>query len=416
MKQLIIFFLSIILSISILNFKVHAKDSIPEVSADSAVLIDAVTGTILYSKNMDTAYPPASTTKLMTALLTLEKSKLDDTVTVSKKVPFVDGSKIGLSEGEEIKVKDLLYGLILMSGNDCAEALAEHIGGSIENFSVMMTSRAKELGCENTNFVNPSGLYNENHKTSAKDLAFIMREIVKNADYREIASTFAYKVPPTNKHPEGIHLGNENKLINKNSMYYYQGAEAGKTGYTVQSLHSYVASANRNGQRLIVALVHDKNKAFYTDSKNLFNYGFNNFELTQLYKKGDTVDTFSEDGLKVPLTAAEDYFYVREKNSEVVPRTTLLETSLKDKSFKIGDKIMEASITLNDKKLPNLQLESSINHEIKSVFNSHPTNSNGKSNINMYLLASLIALPVLIVIAAFIKTKNRRTKYKSKYK
>jgi serine-type D-Ala-D-Ala carboxypeptidase (penicillin-binding protein 5/6) len=404
------------LSISLIDLKVYAKEPAPSVSADSAVLIDAVTGTILYSKNMNTAYPPASTTKVMTALLTLENTKLDDVVTVSKKVPFVDGSKIGIAEGEEITVKDLLYGLILMSGNDCAEALAEHIGGSLENFAAMMTERAKELGCENTNFVNPSGLYDKNHKTSAKDLAFIMREATKHSQYREIASTFSYKIPPTNKHPEGIHLGNENKLINKNSSYYYEPAEAGKTGYTVQSLHSYVASANKNGQRLIVALVHDQNKTFYKDSKSLFNYGFNNFELSQLYKKGDIVDTFTEGDLKVPLTAAEDYYYVKEKGSVDVPKTSLIETSLKDKSFKLGDKIMEASTTLNDKNLSNLQLESGIDHEIKSVFNSSIAVSNNTGKINIYLVASLIILSMLILVVWFIKTKKRRFIYKSKYK
>ena len=416
MKKLIIIFLLIMLSISTINIQVHAKNSAPEVSADSAVLIDAATGTILYSKNMNTPYPPASTTKVMTVLLTLENTKLDDVVTVSKKVPFVDGSKIGIAEGEELKVKDLLYGLILMSGNDCAEALAEHIGGSIEGFAVMMNAKAKEIGCENTNFVNPSGLYDKNHKTSAKDLALIMREAAKHPEYIEVASTFAYKIPSTNKHPEGIHLGNENKLLNKNSSYYYQPAEAGKTGYTVQSLHSYVACATINGQRLIVALIHDKNKTFYQDSKKLFEYGFNNFDLIELYKKGDTVDIFTEEDLTVPLTAAEDYYYVKEKGSLEVPKTSLIETSLKDKSFKKGDKIMEASTTLKDEKLPSLQLESSIDHEIKSVFNSSIAAPSDKSKVNIYLLTSFVILSVLIFLVSYIKAKKRRFKFKSKYK
>jgi serine-type D-Ala-D-Ala carboxypeptidase (penicillin-binding protein 5/6) len=416
MKRLITIFLSTMLSISLLNFKVHAKDPVPLVSADSAVLIDAATGTVLYSKNMNAAYPPASTTKVMTALLTLENTKLEDVVTVSKKVPFVDGSKIGIAEGEQLTVKDLLYGLILMSGNDCAEALAEHIGGSIEGFAVMMTAKAKELGCQNTNFVNPSGLYDANHKTSAKDLAFIMREAIKHPEYKEIASTFAYKIPPTNKHPEGIHLGNENKLINKNSSYYYEPAEAGKTGYTTQSLFSYVASASKNGQRLIVALVHNPTKTYYVESKNLFEYGFKNFELSQLYKKGDTVDTFTEEDLSVPLKAAEDYYYVKEKGSSEVPNTTLMSSSIIEKSFKQGDKIMEASISLKGEKLPNLQLESAIDHELKSVFNSNVAGSNSRNSINVYVLAPLLVLSMLILAVFYIKYKKRRFKYKSKYK
>jgi serine-type D-Ala-D-Ala carboxypeptidase (penicillin-binding protein 5/6) len=415
MKRLIILCLAAMLSISSINFKVYAKDPEPIVSADSAVLIDAATGTVLYSKNMNAAYPPASTTKVMTALLTLENTKLDDIVTVSKKVPFVDGSKIGIAEGEQIIIRDLLYGLILMSGNDCAEALAEHISGSLESFAEMMTAKAKELGCENTNFVNPSGLYDANHKTSAKDLALIMREAIKHPEYKEIASTFAYKIPPTNKHTEGIYLGNENKLINKNSSYYYQSAEAGKTGYTTQSLFSYVASASKNGQRLIVALVHSKSKTYYDESKKLFEYGFNNFELKELYKKGDTVNTFTEEDLSVPLKAAEDYYYVKEKGSSEVPKTTLMSSSIIEKSFKQGDKIMEASIILKDEKLPNLQLESAVDHESKSVFNSKVAASNSGNKINVYLLVPLLLLSVLIISASYIKYKKRNS-YKSKYK
>jgi serine-type D-Ala-D-Ala carboxypeptidase (penicillin-binding protein 5/6) len=408
MKKLGTLFLSIMLSISIINTKVYAKEPAPAVSADSAVLLDAATGEVLYSKNMNEAYPPASTTKVMTALLTLEKAKLDDMVTVGKKVPYVDGSKIGLAEDEQLSVKDALYGLILMSGNDCAESLAAHVGGSIENFTAMMNARAKELGCENTNFVNPHGLYDENHKTSAKDLALIMREVVKHPEFRQIASTFAYKIPPTNKHPEGINLGNENKLINKNSMYYYSAAEAGKTGYTTQSLFSYVASASKNGQRLIVALVHNPSKTYYEESKRLLEYGFNNFELLKLYNKGDVVATISEKDLNIPLTAAEDYYYVKEKNSSAVPDTSVIKEELSDKSFKKGDDIAEASITLNNKNLPNLKLATGVDHEINSVFNSAALTSTSGRSLNVYLfIASLLALAFLTVIASIRKSRKR---------
>jgi len=409
MKKYIVFFLSIILLISNINYKVSAKDAEPSVTADSAVLMDATTGTILYSKNMNTAYPPASTTKTMTALLTLENTKLDDIVKVSKKVPFVDGSKIGLYEGEEIHVKDLLYGMLLLSGNDCAEALAEHVGGSIDDFAKLMNKRAKELGCENTNFVNPSGLYDSNHKTSAKDLALIMRELIKHPEFREISSTFSYKIPPTNLHPDGINLANENKLINKNSMYYYAPAEAGKTGYTIQSQHSYVASASKNGHRLIAAFVHDGQKNFYVDAKNLFNYGFNNFDLVKLYSKGDKVATYTEDNLNIPLLADDDYYYVKEKNTVEVPVTNLISKSLKDVSFKKGDKIMEASINFKNNSLHNIALISGIDHEIKSAL-SFNVSSNGKhGNITPYFLDSVLGIIVLVLAIRII---NKRRAYR----
>ncbi len=181
-----------------------AKDSKPnlKIAADGVVLMDSKTGKIIYSKNPDKPYPPASTTKIMTALLTLERGNLDDIVTIGRKPPLAEGSKIYILEGEKIKVRDLLYGLLLASANDCAEALAEYLSGSLDNFSKDMNKRAKELGCINTNFVNPSGLYNDKHRTSARDLAIIMNELVKQPEYSKIATTLSYNIPPTNKSKE----------------------------------------------------------------------------------------------------------------------------------------------------------------------------------------------------------------------
>jgi D-alanyl-D-alanine carboxypeptidase len=272
-----------------------------------------------------------------------------------------------------------------------------------------MTERAKELGAENTNFVNPSGLYDENHKTSAKDLALIMREITKHAEFLEIASTFSYKVPPTNKHLEGIHLANENKLVNKNSMYYYPLAEAGKTGYTVKSLHSYVASASNNGQRLIVALIHDKEKKFYVDSKSLFEYGFNNFELKQLYKKDDVVTTYINEGLNIPLLAQDDYYYIKEKASTAEPKAEIINSPLQDKSFKKGDSIMEASIIFENKSLRNLKLVSGVDHEAKSTFGISFDSGDSSKNSG-YTLQIFSAALVIVIIAVFgvIKYKHKK--------
>lgn len=292
MRKFVVLLMICLLVLSNFSGLVYAKDNPPTVSADSAVLMDATTGEVLYGKNMDTAYPPASTTKIMTALLTLENCNLDDVVTVGKNPPLADGSKIYIFEGEKITVRDLLYGLILVSANDCAEALAEYISGSMDKFAEKMNSRALELGCKDTNFVNPSGLFNPNHKTSAKDLALIMRQLVLNSEYTKIATTQSYKIAPTNKSTLERPLWNENKLIQKGSKYYYEGCEGGKTGYTVQSDHSYVASATKDGHRLIVALVHDKNKTFFDDAPALLNYGFNTYDLVKLYNKGDLVSNY----------------------------------------------------------------------------------------------------------------------------
>jgi D-alanyl-D-alanine carboxypeptidase len=369
MKKILTFVISFsLIFLNISNFKIYAKDNPPSASADSVVLMDAATGDILYGKNPDTPYPPASTTKLMTALLTLEKGNLDDIVTIGKNPPHADGSKIYLYEGEKIKVRDLLYGLLLVSGNDCAEALAEYIGGTQDNFVVEMNKRALELGAKDTHFVNPSGLYNDKHRTSARDLALIMRELSKHPEYTQIATTSFYKIPPTNKSKLERPLWNENRLIQKSSQLYYKWCEGGKTGYTIQSEHSYVATATKNGQKLIVVFLHDNGRAYFSDAINLFNYGFNNFDTVKLFSKGDLVTTYSNNGLNIPLLAAEDFYYVKEKGSTSVPKYTINNKNLSLKFFKTGDIVTDASVSLDNKSIGTLKLMSGSTHEFKQVF------------------------------------------------
>ncbi len=406
MRKLLIFIISFTFLFSNIIFKVYAKDAPPPVSADSVVLMDATTGKVLYEENPDIAYPPASTTKLMTALLTLEKCNLDDTVKVGKNPPSVDGSKIYIFEGEELKVRDLLYGLLLPSGNDCAEALAEHISGSLDKFAIEMNKKALELGCKNTNFVNPSGLFNDNHKTSARDLAIIMKELSKNPEYTKIATTSSYKIAPTNKSSGERPLWNENKLIQKSSKLYYEGCEGGKTGYTVQSQHSYVSCATRNGQKLIVALVHDKDKTFFPDAVSLFNYGFTNFELVRFASKGDVVDTYNNNNLTVPLLAASDFYYVKEKGDKSIPKYNIKNENLAVKFFKTGDIVTDTSIVLNTKTIGTLKLMSGNNHELKQVLQSSPFD---RINLKMeYLIPIVISvIGLLIYLLKKFKIFNR---------
>lgn len=273
-KNILLILLLMLFIIFNIDTMVFAKGNPPRIASGNAVLMDGTTGEILYSKNLKGVFPPASTTKLMTALLALEKCKLEDTVIIGKKPPLADGSKAGIMESEELTVKDLLYGLLFVSGNDCANALAEHMGGSVENFAVMMNKRTGELGLGSTKFVNPSGLYHNKQRSTVKDLALIMRELVKHPEYSQIASdNNAYYITPRNnsgiKHP----ISNENKMVWKDGKYYCDGIEGGKTGYTVQSKFSYVVSAKRNGRRLIVAL-HSQTKSHYSDAIKLLDYGF----------------------------------------------------------------------------------------------------------------------------------------------
>lgn len=407
MKKLNSLILLLIFIFELIPIKVSAKESAPLVSADSAVLMDAETGKILYSKNPDSAYPPASTTKIMTALLTLERCNLNDVVKVGKNPPRVDGSKIYIFQDEEIKVKDLLYALLLASANDCAEALAEHMGGSIDNFAKIMNERAKDLGCTNTNFVNPSGLYDENHKTSAKDLALILRELSKHPEYKEISTTLSYKIPPTNKSNKERPLYNENKLVQKYSRQYYEGCEGGKTGYTVKSQHSYVAAATRNGQKLIVALVHDSRKTFFYDAAVLFNYGFNNYELTKMYSKGEQISNFTSGNLNIPLYAENDFYYVKEKSDTDIPKLNIMNKDLNNVSFKAGDKILLADITYKDKSIGKLSLISGIDHEL--TISAKITSAPNKTRF-FVILISIFAVFFSVILSTIIIKKIKYIK------
>ncbi|MDP4143885.1 MAG: serine hydrolase [Bacillota bacterium] len=422
MKKLFSILLIFILMIVNIPLKVDAAEDKINVVADSAVLMDAATGEILYSKNMDDAYPPASTTKTMTALLTFENCKLDDVVTTpkdftSKNLALLDGNSIVLDNEEQIKVKDLLYALLLRSANDAAVALAVHISGSTEKFAELMNKRAAELGCTDTHFQNPNGLYDKDHKTSARDLALIMRELAKHPEYTQIATTATYNIEPTNKSDAkksqlDRSLWNENKLANKNfKSYYYEGCDGGKTGYTVQSMHSYVATAVRNGQRLVVALVHSKDNGF-NDARALFDYGFSHYELKTLFKKGDKVSEYKVGNTTIPLVASDNFFYVTEKNSKDSPQYNVNQQDITKKTFSKGDILLDTNVTMNGKKIGVLKLAAGISNEsaIKSVNLNNPTTN--KFNLPILILLGVI---ILLAVRIWLVAKRRKNKRKRIY-
>lgn len=246
----------------------------PEISAETAVLIDAASGRVLYDRRMDAHMYPASTTKIMTALIVLETMDPEEKITVSARAVSQEGSSIYLKDGEEILVKDLLYGMMLRSGNDAATAAAEGAAGSVEKFALLMNERAASLGLQNSNFTNPSGLQDENHYSTAYDLAMITREALKNDMFREIAAAKTY------------HAGREgadayNYFCNKNkTVFQYEGATGVKIGYTMTAGRCLVASAEREGTELIAVVLNDHN--WFEDAYRLMDYGFERFERVRL--------------------------------------------------------------------------------------------------------------------------------------
>ncbi|HEY3346714.1 MAG TPA: D-alanyl-D-alanine carboxypeptidase family protein [Nitrospirota bacterium] len=251
------------------------------VTAKGVVVMDADTGQVIISRNMDKMLPPASTTKVMTAILAIEKAKPTDIVKVSKHAADMSPSKVYLRRGDEVTVEALLYSLLLKSANDSAAALAEGVGGTEDNFARMMTDKARSIGALNTHFNNASGLPTDDHYTTAYDLALILRYAMRNEQFMQISSTkFAT-----------LNMGAKEKMLLKNHnkmLWYYDGAGAGKTGYTVAARHCYVGEANCSNTRLIVSIL--RSRDLWGDAKKLLDKGFELAMAGQTLALADTPD------------------------------------------------------------------------------------------------------------------------------
>ncbi|MDD3393389.1 MAG: D-alanyl-D-alanine carboxypeptidase [Anaerotignum sp.] len=277
------------------------KLDMPELSAEAAILMDATTGEILYEKNSRSKMYPASITKLMTVLLALENGNLDDTITFSHEaVSSVEpgSASIAMQEGEQLALEQALYGIMLRSANEVANAVAEYVDGSVSAFAQHMTRRAKELGCETTNFVNANGLFDENHYTSAYDMALIAKELLKQEDYRNMMGATYYEISPTNKQPEIRYLHGQHQMLNSNSIYYYEYATGGKTGYVTEALNTLVTFAKKGDTQLVAVVFKCSGAEHYTDTKALFEYGFQNFQTAKIFsaeaytKSVEVVETY----------------------------------------------------------------------------------------------------------------------------
>ena len=251
------------------------------IQAAAGVVLDMDTGAFLYSKNCDRKLYPASITKIMTCLLTLENADLDAVMTCSPIVYELDenASNTGLSEGEQMSIRDALYTLMLESANDTANALAEYVGGSMEGFAQMMNAKAESLGCTGTHFSNPSGLHADDHYTTAHDMALIAQAAYANETFRTMCGTVEYEVPPTNMYEETRYLSNHHQMLKGDTDYYTSWCTGGKTGFTQMAWNTLVTYGERDGKRLVCVLLHgngaDQN---YLETIDLLNYGFNNFQ------------------------------------------------------------------------------------------------------------------------------------------
>lgn len=257
-----------------LPFKVYCENQTPEVSAKACVLIEQQTGKILFEKNSSEKLPMASTTKIMTTLLCLESGGLDDEFVVDSQAIKVEGSSMGLTEGDVVTKRALCYGMLLPSGNDAANVTAVKLGGSIENFAGMMNKRAEEIGMTHTCFVTPSGLEGEGHGASAYDMALLAREALRNPDFEEICSQSSAKVRFGNP-PFDRWLKNTNKLLTM-----CEGVKGVKTGFTDEAGRCLVSACERDGISLICVTLNDKND--WDDHSRLYDYGFSCLKKSEL--------------------------------------------------------------------------------------------------------------------------------------
>ncbi|MTH52227.1 D-alanyl-D-alanine carboxypeptidase [Bacillus mangrovi] len=281
------------------------------VSAKSAILIEQSTGRVLLSKNEHEKLRIASITKIMTAILAIESGKMDEEVTVSSRAVYTEGSSIYLQAGEKIKLRELVYGLMLRSGNDAAVAIAEHVGGSLEGFVIKMNQKAEEIGMSGTEFANPHGLDDhENHYSTAYDMAHLMKYAMHNDEFKEISGTEVHKSPNPSEKWDRV-WKNKNKLLT--ALYPY--CTGGKTGYTKRAKRTLVTTASRDGLDLIAVTINAGDD--WNDHIGMYNYGFDHYDLFKIKPKGE-LSSLGDPFYKGKAFIQRDVFYPLtedEKNS-----------------------------------------------------------------------------------------------------
>lgn len=351
MKKFIILYLAFVLVFASLIENASAVLQSPSNSAESIIVVQPDSGSVLLEKNADQKMLIASTTKMMTALIVLENCSCNEKVEIKKEYTNIEGSSLYLRSGEIFTVKELLYGLMLASGNDTAVALAYHTAGGIEKFAELMNNKADELGLKNSSFKNPHGLDEEGHYSTARDLAVIASAAMENEEFREIVSTKSIAVH------ERV-LANHNKLLWK-----YKGVQGIKTGYTMKSGRSLVSYAEREGMPLIIVTINDRND--WEDHMKLFDWGFENFELKKIAVPGETsyeVPVISGETDTVTVSAAEDLNVLITEGEELEIKIFLPEFIFAP--VRCGDIIGSIKVTINGETAGETELICTENSEV----------------------------------------------------
>ncbi len=351
-------------------------DEVPTINAASAILVDQKTGRVLYEKNADEKHYPASMTKVLTALLSIEYIKPDEVITVGTEINYVpwDSSLAGLEVGESISGKNLIRGLIIPSGNEAANTVAYEVvkrktGDTTISypeaevqFAEIMNERAKSLGCTNTNFVTPSGYHDPNHYTTARDMALIATEAMKNDVIREVAGEISYSgmsveenVTPDMKLVEH-NWYTHNQIINPTNPYYYKYATGLKTGFTDEAGECLVGTASYDGMDLLVVLFDSKDPGRWLDAKNLFNYGFNTYKNVELQVEESIIQDVAlddpvkgtSDTLSILANESVTVLLTEEEEEQVIHNITFNPIFLADTYTETGSPKLRAPIVAGE--------------------------------------------------------------------
>ena len=436
MKKIFLFFLFILA----INKNVFAV----EINSPRAILIDVDTGRVLFQKNAYEAAYPASTTKVLTAILVLENCELDEMVTASSLAVnsvYANGTTASIQPGETLSVKDLLCTLLIHSANDAAYVLAEHVGGSIDSFVSMMNSRAKELGAKSTFFVNPNGLPSTTHKCSAYDMAIFARYAMQNfPTFREIVSTVNYTLPITeqytelymNEYPDATNViryqnTTTNHLINPNKQaYYYEYATGIKTGYTTAAANCIVASAKKDGVELIVVIFGASGWTnLREDCVNLFEYGFSILKSEPLSVSGTLIDTLilengKKDANKLEILIEDTIFATLHNQEDAKNYTPIVSINSNIKApISAGDIVGTISYKINDIEYSsNLIAGNSVEMKTPVIETASAVVRNTFSVILKLILwvflAFILMFIALVFIRAYIMTKKQKRQRRRK--
>ena len=384
----------------------------PAISAQSAIVMDVDSGTVLYAKNIHEMLYPASTTKIMTCLLAVENATMNENVEFSYDAVFGvprDGSNMGIDVGEILPMEDCLYGILVGSANEVAAAVGEHIGGDTETFLQMMNDRAKELGCKNTNFMNANGLHDDNHYTTAYDLALIARAFFSNDYLANIANTPRVHFEPTATQPDDFYLNNKNKLVSGEIKYeYYLG---GKTGYTSDARQTLVSCAEKDGMRLVCVVMKEETPDQFNDTVTLFNYGFSNFKKVKV-SEVETKYTVENSGF---FATGQDVFgnsksilQLDENACIVIPATaefTDVESTISYDNLDINQ-VANITYTYNDVFVGNVSVNITENTEVYDFDSASVPTGNvaivNVKNVILWVILIAIILSVIFFIARYI--------------